>query len=527
MAKMFPKSIEEYNATKSEKNLFYALKQQLDDSIYVFFSVSWMIIENGVREMSEVDFLIFDPKYGYLTIEVKGGQSIKVVDGEWYVVDDNYERKLKKSPFDQSEKNMWYFKKYYQEQFNFPFQGTHGYMVAYPNFSITNPEYLSNRPREVVIDYLDMNKLSEKIKNAFIFWQGKDYRGKRHITDDQREKFIKLVHKRIALSASAGSLIEDKNRQLELINRVQDNYIRFLENYHQVMIKGGAGTGKTWIAIKYAQKAALESKSTLICCYSAQLKKMFQEQLKDTNCRVSTVDDLISEYEDSSTHTDHGISKWITKVNKDNIECFDTIIIDEAQDFNENDALFVRMHLKDQERSDLYVFYDDTQNLFKSNFGEEFLIDNLPFLLKENLRNTASIYEWATHNTKLGLDVITNPIVGPKPESRNFSAVNEIHNAIESTLNELILQEGVDNSYITIVVDDGFEEFLQYKKIGIWNLISEQNVSDKEIRLFKTSEFKGLESNVVIYVKEKSTDPVFDYVAYTRAKFYLYEYILQ
>ena len=526
MAKMFPKNIDAYNPTKSERSVFYALQQQLSDDVFVFYSVRWMTVSDGVREMSEVDFLIFDPKYGYLTIEVKGGQGLKIVDDEWYIIDDNYERKLNKSPFDQSEKNMWYFRKYYMDQYNFPFQGTHGYMVAYPNFIVDNVEFLGNRPKEIVIDYLDMKNLSEKIRKAFIFWSGKNHQNKRHMTDDQRERFIKLVHKRIAISASAGSLIDDRNRQFELINRVQDNYIRFLENYNQIMIKGGAGTGKTWIALKYAIKSCSLDKSTLICCYSEHLKKFFIDHMKNTKCEIKTVHDLIDDYSIKANVSSTDFCNWIITIKENLTSHYDTIIIDEAQDFSENNAFFLRMHLRDQKLSELYIFYDDTQNLYNNSFGEEFLIDLPPFILRENLRNTASIYNWATLHTNLGTDVITNPIIGPNPESKSYNSMHEAYNAIEHILNELIMNEGVDSSYITIIIDDNIHAEFDYSQIGLWKLVQENYVSNQEIRCFKTSEFKGLESNVVLYVKKKSRNPVFDYVAYTRAKFYLYEFII-
>lgn len=71
---------------------------------------------------------------------------------------------------------------------------------------------------------------------------------------------LELVRKKIAISAAAGALVKYKDTQLQVINRVQDSYIYFLSNVRQFYIKGGAGTGKTWIAMKLALQEATDTK---------------------------------------------------------------------------------------------------------------------------------------------------------------------------------------------------------------------------------------------------------------------------
>ena len=65
MASMYPKTLENYNPTVSEQRVFEALKTQLDDTVSVFYSISWISSEVAERSMSEIDFLIIDPEYGY------------------------------------------------------------------------------------------------------------------------------------------------------------------------------------------------------------------------------------------------------------------------------------------------------------------------------------------------------------------------------------------------------------------------------------------------------------------------------
>ena len=44
---------------------------------------------------------------------------------------------------------------------------------------------------------------------------------------------------------------------------------------------------------------------------------------------------------------------------------------------------------------------------------------------------------------------------------------------------------------------------------------------------YKVEDFKGLESNVIIYIHSKKSNTTINYVAYTRAKYYLYEFVIK
>ena len=73
---------------------------------------------------------------------------------------------------------------------------------------------------------------------------------------------------------------------------------------------------------------------------------------------------------------------------------YDSIFVDEAQDFCFEWAKTVRKLLVDHDSSRMGVFYDDVQVLRADSFGDGFEIAGLPFLLHENIRNTANIYNW-------------------------------------------------------------------------------------------------------------------------------------
>ena len=109
MAIMYPKNIELYNATSSEKKVFKALQKQLPDSYTVFYSVQWVDEINGIKKESECDFLIFSEQDGFLTCEVKGGRGLRFDNGRFILEEADGDRELKRSPMEQSEESSRYF----------------------------------------------------------------------------------------------------------------------------------------------------------------------------------------------------------------------------------------------------------------------------------------------------------------------------------------------------------------------------------------------------------------------------------
>lgn len=88
MANMYPKNIAEYLPEDSEKLVYYALKSQLPETFDVFYSVKWTTYEKGQCIQSEADFIVASPEYGFLCLEVKGGNDIVIdEDNHWTLID--------------------------------------------------------------------------------------------------------------------------------------------------------------------------------------------------------------------------------------------------------------------------------------------------------------------------------------------------------------------------------------------------------------------------------------------------------
>ena len=543
MAIMHPIDIENYTYTQTEKEMYNALKTQLPDKYQVFYSVRWFETnEENKRVDSESDFIVFDPSFGFITIEVKGGTGIEV-DGNNWILYENYgdgndgKRELKCSPYEQAEKSMRHFHKYFEEEFNQRFNGVYGFAVAFPRYAIDN-QLSQDGPLDITIDVNDMPNLRDKINKIFHYWKNK-----KNInipfSAEQRSRFINVINKRISLSAAAGSLIPIKEKEFSKIDFVQETILDCLRNYKQVQIVGGAGTGKTFIGIKKAIRDCLDDKKVLFVCCNKELSKFIKNKISDNyNIDTCTYEELMlrllgEKYLQSpiNENGNRACFDMLEDISYD--DKYDSIIVDEAQDFDVDMGLSIRSLLRDDVNSNLYVFYDKNQNIFELPYENAFAISAPPYVLRYNIRNTGCIYRCAVDRTNLGTDTIANNIVGVEPEVQNYNKVNNTIKSLTNIVNRLVQKEYVNTKSIIIVSDVAFENSVlsNEKKIGAYDIVfdSFNEINENQICFKTVEEFKGLEADIVIYlmhdyenIPASSVNNRKEYVAITRARYYLY-----
>lgn len=507
MAKMYPKNISVLDPEDSELEVYKQLERQLNGSYTVFYSVEWnRKRKNGTLEKSEADFIVANPNYGFLCLEVKGGSGIDISpEGTWILHTGKYgDRILSRSPYKQAEDSMYYFKEKYKKEYNTDYPGLFGAGAIFPFYAIQQVESISNRDSICTIESKDMNNLVTKIKDMFKEWGGTRF-GRNRYSQQEHEFFLDMIRKRTAMAAAAGALVKFKEKQLEEVNRVQDNYIYFLSNIRQFYMRGGAGTGKTWIALKMANSEAAKGGRVLLTCKSPSLASTLRDMVAE-NVEVFDLERL----------TENSIKGQ-----------FNAIFVDEAQDFTEEDAFQLKLYLKDEKRSRLGVFYDDVQKVRAESFGDAFMIDTPPFLLHENIRNTSNIYKYAVNETELGQDVITNPVEGPAPKSENITGTKKLTQRLNNLLKEYLVDENLQASSMVILVDD-LDHFMNLFPEGLakWKFVNQPREKD-EIKVSSVANFKGLESDMIIYIHKNDISQNLNYIAYTRAKYYLIELVLQ
>lgn len=537
MAIMHPTDITKKKHVPSERKLFNALRDQLGPKYHVFFSVRWYSVnDEGVREDSECDFLIFNPDYGFLCIEAKGGKGIYVDENDdWFLKEsdnDEDDRKLKKSPYYQAEQSMRFFKKYYEDELETSFPGVYGSAVAFPNFELRSPITVES-PLELTIHLGDMGNLQKRIVEIFRYYNVKRSGRASFMSPDAQKKFIGLINKRVALSIAAGALIEDKERELEEVNQTQDVVINLLSNYPKAFIIGGAGTGKTWIGIKKIKQCLASGGRPLYMCVNRVLAGEVRGHVANEKATIMTLDDFaLSVLGDNAqkARVVNGCKEYGELLGgMESLPQYDLVVIDEAQDFTEDWAYCTNLLIKDG--GSLYVFYDENQNVFSRDFGEKFYIDSPPFILRYNIRNTSNIYQYTKDRTNLGVDTLVNQIEGVEPDIRILQKKQQVITFLDSVINKLVNKEGVAVEKIVILSNIQYNDSVLSNISSVGGYAITTDITKKEgfVRYSTVEDFKGLESDIVVFINQSyKNGPItkesrsIQYTAMTRARFYLY-----
>lgn len=533
MAIMHPSDITKRKHVKSEEKFFNACRDQLSNKYHVFFSVRWYSEEKGKRIDSECDFLIFNPDYGFLCIECKGGKGIYVdEDDNWFLEEFDEDRKLRCSPYRQAEESMRFFKRYYEDELETAYPGTYGNAVAFPNFAISAPITVES-PLALTIDSEDMGNLQTRIVEIFRYFNVKRGGHASFMAPDSQRKFISLINKRIALSVAAGALIEDKKRELAEINQTQDVVIDLLSHYSRAFIIGGAGTGKTWIGIKKIKRCLASGQKPLYLCYNPTLAAYVKGHINEPGADIYSIEELASAVlGDDSLRAPviNGCKEYAVLFEElPMLHQYDLVVVDEAQDFTEDWAYCANLLVKDN--GSLYVFYDESQNVFLRDFGDKFFIDGAPYVLRYNIRNTSNIYQYTLDRTALGTDTLVNQIEGVEPDERKITRRQAVISFIDSVINKLVNKEGVSPEKIAILSNLGLDQSVlnDVNYVGGYPLTNFKEQASNAILFTSVEDFKGLEADIVIFINhtyknEAKTQDVraIQYTALTRARFYLY-----
>ena len=80
-----------------------------------------------------------------------------------------------------------------------------------------------------------------------------------------------------------------------------------------------------------------------------------------------------------------------------------------------------------------------------------------------------------------------------------------------------------------VVLVDDLVWFMELFPDGIakWRFVTEPSKDEDEIRVSSVAAFKGLESDMIIYIHKSDSSQNLNYIAYTRAKYYLIELVMQ
>ncbi|MBN1491796.1 MAG: ATP-binding domain-containing protein [Phycisphaerae bacterium] len=512
--------------SQAEAKVYRALRDKLPQEYVVFFQVGWILRrEEEQAKDGEIDFLVCHPDHGYLCIEVKGGGvGFDATIGEWFSVDRYQQKHPTNNPISQALKAKYSIRSKLNEHPRWRDLSLgnvlRGHAVFFPDAGDANAFSRPDMPAELIGSARDLQQPKRWIDSAFAYW-GSDAGsftpiGRRGI-DVVREVFASSF---IVAPLMSSRLADQEARRL-VLTKDQMRVLDFLRSHRRVAVSGGAGTGKTVLALEKARRLASERFKTLLTCYNRQLADHLSSLCSGmSNLDVMSFHQLCHrqvERANRASGRDLVAEAKVTYPAKDLYDVqlpnafaysleilpdrYDAIVCDEGQDFREEFWVPLELLLSDYERSPLYVFYDDNQNIYAR--AGTFPIRDEPFTLTTNCRNTAPIHVAAYKHYK-GVPVSPPDIEGDDVQFDASPGRDAQAAKISARIVDLVARQGVAAGDITVLIADALRKTDYYATLRRLPLPKpatwfEEGIRSNNTALIDTVQrFKGLESPIVI-----------------------------
>ena len=468
--------------------------------------------QHEYKRFGEIDFVVCGPD-GIFVLEVKGG-AVSCRDGVWETRNRHGSvERLTESPFKQAESALHGLRK------KLPTDLTNAFVLGY---AVITPDVDSlpdsaEWDRTVLADARNVRQFEQWLKRLISHWRRKDRKSPRASPDQLRrlQQFLRPEFEAVMPLYASAHAIESRVAQLTVD---QLRYIDVVEANDRVICSGGAGTGKTMLALELAKRWNAAGMQVALTCHSPWLKA-YLEDAAAPGVTVSLTNAI------SVAGRRAGIEK------------FDALIVDEGQDVLNMDALdHLDGALRDGLDGGRWSFFHDANN--QSGLCGEYRADAYEYLaglgavripLKTNCRNTAPILQ----RVQKALDAdVGASAVGDGPTVREIKVFSKEDAAIalQKELLKLINEEGFSPSDIVILSPMIFSQSCASLlpeevriRITVLDAFSSRGSDNRSVGFAQIENFKGLESSAVWLVdmdapNAESSQRASHYVGMTRAR---------
>ena len=517
--------------------MYDKLSQVLDDSFTVFYSSPWLGMDHlGNEKDGECDFLVAHPTLGYLAIEVKGGGiSYDPADRQWRSTNGAFTFKIK-DPVEQSRSAKHELLKKLKELPGWHNRWVHiSHGVIFPDAAAVTGDLGADKPRELFCcayqfahgphDWIEARMRSNAGQ------PGPDKLGK-----DGIAALEKILAQPFNLAFRISSAMEDAKEELGILEPSQFHVLQHIAEISRAEIKGGAGTGKTVLAIEEARRAAALGRRTLLTCFSQPLANELRRRTGvETNLTVGCIRDVSIEtlqkagvpLPPPSERSQEFMDAKLPELFFDALSLrpdlrWEHVVIDEGQDIFEN--WWIPIDAAVAENGVLRVFSDTNQRVYAGKVLPSADLQIVPIRLTRNLRNTKAIHAAALMHYEGPEIVAEGPNGLPVTWIEAGSQVAMV-TAAYAEVRRLVYQEQVATSEIAVLFPDSpwVERFLVAASRSDLEFANCDDLETERIVVDTIQRFKGLERPAVVLVAGTGdfANPEPAYVGLSRPRFYL------
>ncbi|MBW8172950.1 NERD domain-containing protein [Ornithinimicrobium sp. Arc0846-15] len=359
----------------------------------------------GDTKDHEIDLLILMPDSGIVVVEVKGG-SVSVEDGRWFQGGGTSRHEI--HPVKQAHDGKYALRHYVENDPRWRNSSRTrvrwAHCVVTPYTDIADDFAMPDCPRWAIHGRNDMDQLMRRLRVCATQQES----GHRLPNEDDVALIREILHGRYLPRPTLTADADEREAVADRLTQEQAMLLKVTRLLRRVEVRGGAGSGKTVLALTQVKGDLARggndrpTERVALLCYSIGLATYLKRQVdqmprKHRPAFVGTFHELGMRWgaddgtRDDSNFWEERLPAQMAKLAATLGEGhkFDSIVVDEAQDFAETWWAPLLGSLRDEDTGGLFVYSDENQRIF-DRFGRP-PVELVPLVLDHNLRNTKQI----------------------------------------------------------------------------------------------------------------------------------------
>lgn len=520
----------------AEIEVYRRLRDQLPEDYVAYYSRPWLGLKsNGEEKDGEADFVVAHPELGFLTIEVKGGTVRREETTErWTSTNRLGITNVIKDPVKQARDSKYELLKKLKQQPGWRTRFvTARYGVILTDSAKPERDLGPDMPLMILLFGEELKYLREWVDARLGAAGDPADRPGLGLGTDGMGALHKMIAGRIELRPSLARGLRDDHRQIARLTEDQIDILDMLGNGNRMAIPGGAGTGKTILALEKALRLAESGHRTMLTCYNGPLGQHIERVTGDVGSlsagsfhavcdRLLKAADIAIGARDDAYFDALPAALEAAITTRPDLR-FDAIVVDEGQDFDDQWFEVLKKCLVDPDGGCLFVFYDDNQRVYDRGGRTIAGLPASSVRLVRNFRNTRAIHA-AARNWYSG-----GPIraIGPEGAPVQWADVRVGQSeaeVVEDIIRSLVNDHAVPPADIAVptVRPRVSHRVLRSGRLAGFDVADAGSPRDGSIVFDTVRRFKGLERAAVVLVDaDRLVEAELAYVGLSRAGVYL------